>query len=57
MSHDPMGGRVMAPFSRVRKFKPGKSDRRMSKSTVLVIERRTLTPAADVAAMFRKVAR
>lgn len=48
---------MMAPFSRVRKFKPGKSDRRMSKSTVLVIEKRTLTPAADVAAMFRKVAR
>ena len=48
---------MMTPMQRVRKFKPAKSDRRMSKSTVLVIEKRTLTPAADVAAMFRKVAR
>ena len=48
---------MMAPFSRVRKFKPSKSDRRASKRSVLVIELRTLTPAADVAAMFRKVAR
>ena len=46
----------MAPFSRVRKFKPSKSDRRASKRNLLVIEKRTLTPAADIAALFRKVA-
>ena len=47
---------MMSPGLRVRKFKPAKSDRRMSKSGLLVIEKRVLTPAPIVAAMFRKVA-